>query len=429
MRMPRVSCFLLLSLLSWIPSSISQPPNAKWTPNFQPLGLYCYHDAPDPNIPPHSHQHSGGCGCENTQFRWTDGELYLMESHGHDCDAVFSDIGYNKTRDGDCSYFRIRHMITGRVIANVSESIRHSFFSAVVDYSAKPSPLLWVFGPAHARGNKLKPGPCDGNGNWTGCYIGAWSSSDLVHWSRVEKAVPIPDHHAAFNTRVSMVSRQTDAAAMVLPAHQAVMVLEPRNDYDFRFQSFRYAINLGTDGDLSRNWQLLPSSNFSESGPGFPARGLNLGAPTVHYDHEEGYYYTIGGGSITAGPVRSKTLASGSWEISPLAPMAAPAAALAAVGLNATDARVYRGFFKDVWALETQSDALNIAAFIDNISSWNYGVTDPDLCCSDGKAPSYKLHTVSQQGKPHNVTGKTTTFAALEKYPGTLNDWLRSYFP
>merc|ERR1712032_876888 len=61
---------------------------------------------------------------------------------------------------------------------------------------------------------------------------------------------------------------------------------------------------------------------------GFPPRGLNLGAPTVHYDHEEGYYYTIGGGSITAGPVRSKTLASGSWEISPLAPMAAPAAAL-----------------------------------------------------------------------------------------------------
>ena len=52
----------------------------------------------------------------------------------------------------------------------------------------------------------------------------------------------------------------------------------------------------------------------------------------MHYDAGEKYYYTIGGGSITAGPVRSKSLAAGTWEISPLAPMASPAAQLAAVG-------------------------------------------------------------------------------------------------
>ena len=126
--------------------------------------------------------HSGGCGCENTQFRWTDGQLYMMESHGHDCNPMFE--GYNTTLEGDCSYFRIRHMLSGRIIANVSESLRHSFFSAVVDYDAKPSAKLWVFGPAHARGNKVKPGPCDGNGDWRGCYIGSWSSTDLTTWSR-----------------------------------------------------------------------------------------------------------------------------------------------------------------------------------------------------------------------------------------------------
>jgi hypothetical protein len=58
----------------------------------------------------------------------------------------------------------------------------------------------------------------------------------------------------------------------------------------------------------------------------------------MHYDAEERYYYTIEGGSITAGPVRSKTLVVGTWEMSPLVPMASPAAQLDVVGLPATDA-------------------------------------------------------------------------------------------
>lgn len=91
------------------------------------------------------------------------------------------------------------------------------------------------------------------------------------------------------------------------------MVLEPRSsDHALMNESFRYAINTGSDGDLTKNWQLLPGHKFSESGPNVPSQ-LNLGAPTMHYEEEEGFYYTIGGGSITAGPVRSKSLAAGSW--------------------------------------------------------------------------------------------------------------------
>ena len=44
-----------------------------------------------------------------------------------------------------------------------------------------------------------------------------------------------------------------------------------------------------------------------------------------------------------------------------------------------------------------------------------------DFCCADGLSPSYMLHTVSQQGMPHNVTGKTTQFAGLESYNGANN--------
>lgn len=191
----------------------------------------------------------------------------------------------------------------------------------------------------------------------------------------------------------------------------------------------RYAINTGTDGDLTTGWQLLPGHQFHESGPTVPDQ-LDLGAPSVHYDGEEGYYYTIGGGSVTAGPVRSKTLEAGSWEMSPLAPMAPPASETAKVGLPAVDNHVFKGFYVDVWERETPEDERDNAAFLANMSRWNYGVTDPDFCCSDGKSPSYMLHTASQQGKPHDAPpGKTTEFAALVRYNGTLNEWLRSYFP
>ena len=415
--------FGLALLLS---GGLAQPPSASWRPNFTPLGLYCYNDAHNPDLPD-AHDHVGSCGCENTQFRWTDGQFYVMESHSHGCDTTFGALGYNTTRDGDCSYFRIRHMDSGRVIANVHESLGHSFFSATVDYDAKPSPRLWVFGPAHARGNKVRPGPCDGNGNWTGCYIGSWSSTDLLNWTATRKALPLPDHHAAFNTRTAMVRAVNPVAAQALPRHQAVMVLEPRSDAAYRNESFRYAINTGSSGDLSKDWALLPGSKFSESGSGVPAQ-LNLGAPSMHYDDEEGYYYTIGGGSITAGPVRSKSLLAGSWELSPRAPMAAPAAATARAGLPNTDGHVYRGFFRDVWALETAAEHEKNAAFVANMSAWNYGFTDADFCCSDGKSPSYLLHTISRQGAPHNMTGRSYNFAGMEIFNGTLNAWLRSYF-
>ena len=235
---------------------VAQNPTASWHPNFEPLGLFCYHNSKNPNIPVADQRkfaHSGGCGCENTQFRWSDGEMYMMESHGHNCDPIFP--GYNSTIDGDCTFFRIRHMATGRVIANVSESLYHSFFSAVVDYTTNPAkPTVWVFGPAHARGNKVKPGPCDGNGNWSGCYIGGWSSTDLVHWSAVTKAVPLPDHFASFNVRATMVpggglgggggigEEEAPHAPHALPRHQAAMVIEPRSDSAFRNASFRYVI-------------------------------------------------------------------------------------------------------------------------------------------------------------------------------------------
>jgi hypothetical protein len=42
-----------------------QAPNATWVPNFTPLGLFCFKDAQNVNVPAssqHTFPHSGGCG-------------------------------------------------------------------------------------------------------------------------------------------------------------------------------------------------------------------------------------------------------------------------------------------------------------------------------------------------------------------------------
>jgi hypothetical protein len=68
-----------------------------------------FQDAPNPNNPASAarNAHDGGCGGENTMLR-IDGKLIMMESTEHSCDVVFP--GYNTTTEGDCSYFRIRHV-------------------------------------------------------------------------------------------------------------------------------------------------------------------------------------------------------------------------------------------------------------------------------------------------------------------------------
>ena len=39
------------------------------------------------------------------------------------------------------------------------------------------------------------------------------------------------------------------------------------------------------------------------------------------------------------------------------------------------------------------------------------------------------LHTMSQQGGSSKIHGKPYGFAGYVQYNGTLNEWLRSYFP
>lgn len=227
------SSWLFLASVSLLVSG--QDPCRTWTPNKHvSLGMQCSKNAINPNNP--SAKHAGGCGCENTLLR-LDGKLYMMESATHSLDAVFPGI-YNSTIQGDNSYFRIRDVETGYFIANVSESIGHSFCAAVPDHdrrqyvhppthtththiythtttltvSLPPPPhchhhnltkpqtalRLWVFCSANARGNKINGGPCSSR---SGCYVGVWNASfdSLSTWAATRKALVLPDGTSLFN--------------------------------------------------------------------------------------------------------------------------------------------------------------------------------------------------------------------------------------
>ena len=415
---------LLLPLLLLGSIVSAQDPTSSWRPNHhESNGMYCYKGAPNPNKPVH---HGGGCGCENTLLR-LDGKLYMMESAEHACSGIFP--GYNSTLEGDCSYFRIRDATTGMVLSNVSNSLRHSFFAAVADHKRR---VLWVFGAAHARGNRVNPNKCD-KSPYKGCYVGAWSASfdDLTTWSETRQALTLPDGHALFNNDVALVyGDKAPSNIPGLPKHQAVMVLEGRVSGNHSRGSLSpFAVNTGTDGDLGKNWVFLDTTRGFHFDYPKGAAGEGTGdAPTIRFDPDEGYYYSIGGGWITNGPARSSSLKN--WTVSPLAPMAVPDTRAAQVHLPANVMDASAGLNKTLYsAIWTDDTPPSVEQWARNLSSWAWGSTDPDLCCGDGKGPSFLINTLSRQGAPSSFHGKTYGFARMRRSPLPLNEWLRSYFP
>lgn len=324
---------------------------------------------------------------------------------------------------------------TGIVIANVSDSLQHSFCAALADHGRRQ---MWVFCSAHARNNKQFPGPCDKK-PYRGCYVGAWNASfdHLDEFSPMRKALVLPDGHALFNNDVALVFGEAAAKAAkapgAAPAHQAVMIMEGREEDPHTYPPLSpFAVNTGTDGDLGTSWVLLNRSAFTISGFPKGATGEGTGdAPTLRYDAEQGYYYSIGGGWITNGPARSPNLTAGSWTASQLGPMAVPDARLVSAGLpamdkTAGDAGINPDMYKAVWRAGSPAEA---RVWMANTTTWAFGATDPDLCCSDGQGPSFLLNTLSRQGAPSGFSGKSTTFNRLQRSELPLNEWLRSYFP
>ena len=208
-----------------------------------------------------------------------------MESAGGDFPGTTLNTGY----------FRIRELHSGAVISSVSSSINHSFFSAAVDYSRD---VVWVFGSAHNR--VTRDAPCDTH---EGCYMGIWHSSDLLAWTKGPALMRGSfDEFVPLNVDVDfvVVKRQQGEGEFppsLLPAHQAVMMIEASPPYTPKSghsQSRTFAINTGTDGDLSRDsdWVLL-SANHSVESLAKTASSEVGACPSIRFDNETGYCASV----------------------------------------------------------------------------------------------------------------------------------------
>ena len=131
------------------------------------------------------------------------------------------------------SYFRLRDLDSGTIVANITASKMMGFGSAFVDHDHG---RLWLFGCYRGKG-------CVGTGTpkeklpGQGSVHALWST-DLVTWhGPVLTDVAL----AAPNAAVARVRGKTHPS---LPAHRYVMVTE----------GLSVALNMASDGNLTRGW-------------------------------------------------------------------------------------------------------------------------------------------------------------------------------
>ena len=172
------------------------------------------------------------------------------------------------------SYARIRDFQTGKLIANVSQTVATSFVSAFVDHRSTGD-VLWL--------SALNEDRCKqqcGNG------VLAIRSTDLRTFTSTDTGFK----GKTCNTEVAMLDVSPPST---LPPHKYVMILEP----------FTFLVNNNADGDLTHGWVPATGSK-SPHAPG--------GGPSIRF--EAGHYYVITGGQ-TVMLCRSKDLgASDPWN-------------------------------------------------------------------------------------------------------------------
>eukprot|EP00035_Acanthoeca_spectabilis_P017171 m.358893 g.358893 ORF g.358893 m.358893 type:complete len:307 (+) comp16621_c0_seq1:421-1341(+) len=288
------------------------------------------------------------------------------------------------------------------------------------------------------RAGAQLPGP--------GCSVGSWSSTDLVNWDGPRPAVTLPGNKTVPNVGVTMIppaSRSAAAAQTGLPPHQAFMALETHLT--------ALAVNIGTDGDLSKNWVLVPTVN-----PNGQYASFDLACPTTRYNPDDSYYYVFGGGNDIM-LTRSRDLKT--WT---------PANKSIATGCIATDtclryrractvldkscaeccankpgwctsdnsSRIAPGYFTHYWS--NYSDCRHTSSngqhtdcnrdFLVNETEWNWSVNDADFTDEGGKGPTRFIFDLSQQTKPTNFTGKGGGGYQVGIFPGTELEFLSSFY-
>lgn len=409
--------------------------------NYEPLGAL---------VGPH--------GLESTPF-FFGGKLHLMQS----MEAYFAPDG------GAHSFFCVFDAESGEKISCPESSSGFMMCSAIVQRQKPGKERLYVYCPAWDRAN-LTSCPNPGGGlepHWGcgacaepgQCYIGSWWTDDLHQWHGPAKAIP-PSLMATLNgtscikhgppnstgaqpyctppsnVAVSLVP-PTALVPPGLPRHQAFMAFEI---------SMAIALNVGTDGDLSKNWILLSTKTHG---------GQGLECPTVRYRQADGFYYVFGDDE-SVGEVklhRSKNLTVGSWEAPPKQngvmisgcvdrTVAASYPRFQRRPLAPSQdcnpktshySRIAPDYFTNYWRNGSDRGGRE---FLFNESEWNWSVGDPDLCSDSNGNQTYLVHWQGSQTAPVNWTAevvkqqgkKVGNFIMINRANMSDVDFLASYF-
>jgi len=319
-------------------------PASAWAPNYAHAGAWV------------------GSSLESTPL-WFRGRLYMMQSQMRNFLPDNKGHGFWCLFDG----------VTGEELVCPPSSSGHAFCSAVVDATPGREETMFVFCSAWDRANHDCPTPQWGCGAcsdpWAsgGCYVGAWACAGddvaACAWdASFNKALVLPGNETVPNVGVGLVPAGAGAVGALGP-HQAFMALETATSV---------AVNVGTDGDLTRNWRLLDRAAFRVDG--VSDGGL---CPFARFDAATRHYY-VGGGGNNVNLMRSPNLTAGSWEAPPAGRAIAQGCARGAEDCapGSPVARIAGGYYTQYWA--NGSDH-NDRLFLSNLTDWNWSVNDADV--------------------------------------------------
>jgi len=370
---------------------------------------------------------------------------------------------------GAHSFFCIFDAETGEKVSCPESSSGFMMCSAIVQRKQPGEERLWVYCPAWDRANTtscanpgggLEPhwgcGACAEPGK---CFVGSWWTDDLLTWHGPAQAIPpslvqslngtscIPHGSPNSTGAQPYCTPPSNVAVSLVPPTAPVLPGLPKHQAFMAFEiSQAIALNVGSDGDLSKNWIMLSTKTHG---------GQMLECPTVRYREADGYYY-IFGDDESVGEVklhRSKNLSVGSWEAPP------PQRSVMISGcVNRTLAASYSRFHQNPLAPSQDCDPktshysriapghfLNYwangsdrggRAFLLNESQWDWSVGDPDFCSNADGTTTFLVHWQGSQTAPVNWTAqvikkegkKVGNFIMLNKANLSDVDFLASYF-
>ena len=314
----------------------------------------------------------------------------------------------------NCScYYRIRDIVRGEVVVNISETCNHAFGSALVTSgTGSNSDTLFVFGTPWIRTNtpiSRMPQAADSKvkSQWSGpCSVGNcsvnvfWSSDPALQSWLSGPGAPLTKGLTVYNNDVTAVIADPSAQILLgLPPHRWVMAIETGAERT----TFLVSNGSSTSPHSpATGWVALDPTQYIV--PRFTA---DIGScPSVRYVAATGYYYVLTGGSSVY-ITRSKNLHD--WQLGQPAVLAP----------SLDDCSVAPPYFGH-YIPNAQEEAL-----IHSCTARGFG-DDSDIDLMEWTDPRTNTTTVLLQYGSGNQA--TFGFSNLALFNGTLSTFLESFF-